>query len=183
MLLLYALQIVHPTNIHEVSVTVFNVTNLVCLCYPLAGMIADVWTGRYKVIIASFYISISALITCGIGIIVFQYNEQIATVRFWLSITLQYIGIAGFRSCVVPFIDRLLGASGDRLSAVIYWHNFALSFGVVLDCAHVLQSYLALFLTPILIAGGAIVTVFVTNSLKQLVGYYTKHKQSHLTYC
>ena len=110
------------------------------------------------------------MITGGIGIAVFQYNEHIATVLFWLSVALQYIGIAGFRSCVVPFnIDQLLGASGDQLSAVIYWHGFAYPFGIVLGgtlgCSYVLQSYLALFLTYILIAGGAIVTVFVTNSL------------------
>ena len=170
LLVVNALEIVHPTNANELNNTLLNVNYLVLLCCPLAGMIADVWTGRYRVIIASFYISFCALITGGIGIIVFQYNEQIATVLFWLSITLQCIGMLGFRSCVVPFnIDQLLGTSGDHLSAVIYWHNFAYPFGLVLthnlDCAHVLQSYLALFLTYTLIAGGAIVTVFVTNSL------------------
>ena len=170
LLVLNALNIVHPTNTNEVANTELNVSYLVWLCCPLAGMIADVWTGRYKVIIASIYISFCALITGGIGIIVFQYNEQIATVLFWLSVALQYIGIAGFRSCVVPFnIDQLLGASGDQLSAVIYWHSFAYPIGTVLSgtlgCAHVLQSYLAFFLTHILIAGVAIVTVFVTNSL------------------
>ena len=166
----YALQIVHPGDVIEVTNTVLNVTFLVWLCCPLAGMIADVWTGRYTVIIASFYISFCALITGGIGIIVFQYNEQIATVVFWLSIALQYIGMLGFRSCVVPFnIDQLLGASGDQLSAVIYWHGFAFLIGTVLSgtlgCAYVFPSYLAFFLTHILIAGGAIVTVSVTNSL------------------
>ena len=170
LLLVNAIQIVHPTNITEVNNTVLNVIYLVWLCCPLAGMIADVWTGRYKVITASIYISICALITGGIGIAVFQYNEQIATVMFWLSVALQYIGIAGFRSCVVPFnIDQLLGESGDQLSAIIYWHSFAYPIGVILEgsllCAYAFPSYLALFLTYILIAGGAIVTVSVTNSL------------------
>ena len=161
----------HPTNKNKVNEIVLKgSSNLVWLCCPLAGMIADVWTGRYKVITASIYISICALITGGIGIAVFQYNEQIATVLFWLSVALQYIGIAGFRSCVVPFnIDQLLGESGDHLSAVIYWHGFAYPIGAVLSgilaCIYVFPSYLALLLTHVLIAGGAIVTVSVTNSL------------------
>ena len=61
--MVYAIEIIHPTEIEKVNNTVLNVTYLVWLCCPLAGMIADVLTGRYKVITASIYISICALIT------------------------------------------------------------------------------------------------------------------------
>ena len=36
-----------------------------------------------------------------------------------------YIGVAGIESIIIPFnIDQLIEASGDELSATIYWHSF-----------------------------------------------------------
>ena len=94
--------------------------------FPLVGMIADVWTGRYRVIVVSIY-------CCFIGWLIsavsyFTVTIQVVSAIFIvIGVAFQTIGIAGFLSTIVPFcIDQAIGASGDELSSMIHW--FLLSY-------------------------------------------------------
>ena len=89
--------------------------------FPLVGMVADVWTGRYRIIIVSIY-------CCFIGWLlsaVSYFTVMIPTVSgafLVIGIGFQIIGIAGSHSIIVPFIiDQAIGASADELSSMIHW--------------------------------------------------------------
>ena len=94
--------------------------------FPLVGMVADVWAGRYRVIVTSIY-------CCFIGWLVsalLYFTVTIPTVSATFAViglAFQIIGIAGFHSTIVPFIiDQAIGASADELSSMIHW--FLLSY-------------------------------------------------------
>ena len=89
--------------------------------FPLIGMVADVWTGRYRIIVVSIY-------SCFIGWLlsaVSYFTVTIPTVSatfLVIGIAFQIIGIAGSQSIIVPFIiDQAIGASADELSSMIHW--------------------------------------------------------------
>ena len=101
------------------------------LFYPVGGLIADVWIGRYRMISISGYISIVAWLFCVISYVFYMYKRDV-TIYIPVNITILIItaflfvsGTAGFQSNILPFnIDQMMGASGDQLSAIIYWHMF-----------------------------------------------------------
>ena len=99
------------------------------LFYPIGGLIADVWIGRYRVIVISGYICLLAWLLTVIGYSLHWYihNELYILVSIIiLTIACLFVsGSAGFQSDILPFnIDQMMGASGDELSAVIQWHMF-----------------------------------------------------------
>ena len=76
-------------------------------------------------IIIGVYFSFASWITFSIAVIINVYFNINAL--YWLILGLAYflqvIGYSSFRSNIVQFnIDQLIGASADKLSAVIYWH-------------------------------------------------------------
>ena len=95
------------------------------LFYPIGGLIADVWIGRYRVVVISGYICLLAWILTVIGYSL--HNELYIPVSIIILIIacLFVSGSAGFQSNILPFnIDQMMGASGDELSAVIQWNMF-----------------------------------------------------------
>ena len=100
------------------------------LFYPIGGLIADVWIGRYRVIIISGYICLLAWLLTVIGYSLHWYihNElyiPVSVIILTIACFVFVSGSAGFQSNILPFnIDQMMGASGDELSAVIQWHMF-----------------------------------------------------------
>ena len=96
--------------------------------YPLGGLIADTCVGRYKMIVCSIIYSFVTWIIFVI-LCLFMWMQQDLEMSTLSHISIGflfilYIGPAGFQSNVIPFnIDQLMGASGDELSATIYWHS------------------------------------------------------------
>ena len=98
--------------------------SVVVILFPLMGLLADVFTGRYRLIIVCSYILVFllALLLCTYIAISYQY--------FLISLVVlcvSYGGVifisAGIQTNIIPFnIDQLVGSSGDELSAVIHWH-------------------------------------------------------------
>ena len=77
-------------------------------------------------IITGVYFSFASRVTTGMLAIVNVYLKINAL--YWsvlgLGYFLQVIGYSSFCSNIVQFnIDQLIGASADKLSAVIYWHS------------------------------------------------------------
>ena len=98
-----------------------NIRYVMSPVFPLVGMVADVWTGRYRIIVVSIY-------SCFIGWLlsaVSYFTVTIPTVSatfLVIGIAFQIIGIAGSQSVIVPFIiDQAIGASADELSSMIHW--------------------------------------------------------------
>ena len=98
------------------------------LFYPIGGLIADVWIGRYRVIVIGGYKCLLAWILTVIGYSLHWYNElyiPVSIIILTIACLFLVSGSAGFESNILPFnIDQMMGASGDELSAVIQWHMF-----------------------------------------------------------
>ena len=100
------------------------------LFYPIGGLIADVWIGRYRIIVISGYICLLAWLSTVTGYSLHWYihNElyiPVSIIILTIACLFLVSGSAGFQSNILPFnIDQMMGASGDQLSAVIQWHVF-----------------------------------------------------------
>ena len=98
--------------------------------YPLAGWLADVYFGRYRVIRASVWIMwIGMLLVAGcLGV---EYlisdiskvgNDIIHFGIFPIVYLLENIGLAGFQPNIVPFgIDQLQGLASEQITAYVHW--------------------------------------------------------------
>ena len=115
---------------NSASNIVFN--NGYCMLYfifALVGLIADVWTGRYKMILTGIFLCFFAWIFSGVGFIIITYwpNNSLFYVIFVVGYLCATIGYTAFRANIVQFnLDQLVGASADQLSAIIYWHSFVI---------------------------------------------------------
>ena len=139
--------------------------------FPLVGMVADVWTGRYCIIVFSIY-------CCFIGWLlsdVSYFTVMIPTVSatfLVIGIVFQIIGIAGSQSVIVPFIiDQAIGASADELSSMIHW--FLLSYPSGLWILSVLKC----FSDNWSLLGGICLTVSGVSIVVLMSSYYLfRHK-------
>ena len=90
--------------------------------YPVGGLIADVWIGRYRMIVISGYICLVAWVFAVIGYSLHWYLHgelyiPVSGTILIITICLLVSGSAGFQSNILPFnIDQMMGASGDELS-------------------------------------------------------------------
>ena len=121
---------------NSASNIVFN--NGYCMVYflfSLLGLVADVWTGRYKIIITGIFLCFFAWIIFGVGFIIAAYwpNNLSFSVIYAIAYLCAVVGYTGFRANIVQFnIDQLVGASADELSAIIYWHSIIVPVAFIL---------------------------------------------------
>ena len=117
---------------NSASNIVFN--NGYCMLFfmfSLVGLVADVWTGHYKIIVTSIYFCFFTWILFGLNFIITAYWQNnslfyVISVFGYLCAAIRY---TGFRANIVQFsIDQLVGASADKLSAIIYWHSVNVPF-------------------------------------------------------
>ena len=137
------------------------------LSFPLFGLLTDIKTGRYNTIIAGVYLSFVSWIICGVATIVetFMNIDTLYLVVLGVVYILELIGYCCFRSNIIQFnIDQLIGASADKLSAVIYWHS--LNIPVIYIIAVVGKCLIKQFvIVSYVLSGVALCTVIVTNFL------------------
>ena len=123
------------SNVQQ-SETLSSTTNIIfnngyCMLYiifALVGLIADVWTGRYKMIVTGIFLCFFAWVLSGVGFIIRAYwlNNSFFYVIYVFVYLCGAIGYTGFRANIVQFnIDQLVGASADELSAIVYWHSIS----------------------------------------------------------
>ena len=121
------------SNVQQ-SQTPNNTSNIVfdigyCMLFfmfSLLGLIADVWTGRYKIIVTGIFFSFFAWILSGVGFITAAYwlNNPLFFVLYAIAYLCAVVGYTAFRANIVQFnVDQLVGASANELSAIIYWHS------------------------------------------------------------
>ncbi len=106
------------------------------LLYPLAGWLADVYFGRYKVIHTSLqlmWVGVVAITVCvciqlGTGVQLLPFQFSILP----LALLAVQCGIAGFKANAIPFgTDQLMEGSSKELSAYIHWYVFTIAINVV----------------------------------------------------
>ena len=93
--------------------------------FPLFGLLADVWIGRYKAILIGIVLCFISWIIIGIGFIVESYfvSEVVLWIVFSFAYFINYCGFSSFNANIIQYnIDQLVGASADELSYVTYWH-------------------------------------------------------------
>ena len=144
----------------------------VCYCvfflsFPLVGLLADVWIGRYKAITAGIIMCFLAWIFVGIEYIVKDLFgiSSLFFILSGLSYLLQIVGYTSFKANIIQYnIDQLVGASADELSTVIYLHCFSipLVFGVLQLCRCLTDSFI---LPSYIISGVSVSIALVTLSL------------------
>ena len=150
-----------------------------CFFFPLFGLLADIWIGRYKAILIGIVLCFISWIILGIAFIVERYFSSKAVL--WTSYSFAYItffcGHSSFTANIIQYnIDQLVGASADELNSVIYWH--ILSAPLVLFSFYLLQCLFyssKYFIMITFIASGVSVSlVLVSHS-------FFKHKLENIS--
>ena len=129
----FQLYIVYTTEAMELNNNLAVLQNLSVGCtyflfFPIIGLIADMCVGRYQMILGSMLLCLVMWIATVIVVTLFCVYTETHSVLFstisLIVFSLSFIGTAGIKSIIIPFnIDQLMGASGDELSATIYWHT------------------------------------------------------------
>ena len=137
------------------------------LLFPFFGLLADVKVGRYTSIITGVYLTFFSWLTAGLcyNIKNFLHYKVLFLILSGVGYLLQVIGYSCVRANIVQFnIDQAIGASGDKLSAIIYWHSLSLP---AIFCIFVIVQCLInqFFVVSYVLSGVAVSTVIVTNFL------------------
>ena len=126
---------VHSDRVIYLILTLLQALTQIFL-YPLAGWIADVYFGRYRVIKASFWLMWTGAILLTarlcLDMLLPPSHEWIKValkaILYPLAVLVIEIGLAGFNANSIPFgTDQLLEGSGDQLSGFISWYVFTTS--------------------------------------------------------
>ena len=135
--------------------------------FPLLGLLADVKLGRYTSIITGVYLSFLSWIIGGLGFIIktSSHYNVLFHITIGVGYFLQVIGYSCVRSNIIQFnIDQAIGASGDELSTIIYWH--LLSIHVIFFIGIIAQCLINQFIiASYVLSGVAVSIVIITNFL------------------
>ena len=133
--------------------------------FPFFSLLADVKVGRYSSIIIGVYLSFLSWMIAGLLFTIkpFLHYNVLYYIISVVSYLLQVIGYSCVQSNIIQFnIDQAVGASGDELSAIIYWHSlsvpsifFIVIIGQCLINQFIIMSYI--------LSGVALSTVIITN--------------------
>ena len=112
------------------------------IVFPIAGVVADLCTGRFKVIQASIVLLIISSLFNIISLCLQGYlPSTVQTVFVVLGEVLCCTGASCYLVCVFPFTaDQLIGASGEQLSFAMYW----IMWGFAIAVHTILLSYIPL---------------------------------------
>ena len=108
----------------------YGLVIMVCFGYfffPLFGLLADLWIGRYKAILIGIVLCFISWIIIGIGYIVESFfalkNKSVPWTFYSFAFFTHFCGFSSFTANIIQYnIDQLVGASADELTSVIYWH-------------------------------------------------------------
>ena len=137
------------------------------LLFPFFGLLADVKVGRYTSIITGLYLTFFSWLIAGLcyNIKNFLHNNVLFLILIGVGYFLQAIGYSCLRANIIQFnIDQAIGASGDKLSAIIYWHS--LSLPAIICIVIIVQCLInQFFVVSYVLSGVAVSIVIVTNFL------------------
>ena len=100
----------------------------IALSYPVIGLLADMWVGRYKLITFSLWLKWATVIIVTLTsalIVTFKVSEIPAAVLITVLSALEQIGLTSFQVTAIQFgTDQLQGAPKDHISSFICWYFF-----------------------------------------------------------
>ena len=149
-------------------------------CFPLFGLLADVWIGRYKAILIGTVLCFMSWIIIGIAFLVESYfalSEAVLWSFFTFAYVLYFFGFSSFSANIIQYnIDQLVGASADELNSVIYWHvlfePLVLFLFYLLQCLFYSSKY---FIMITFIASGVSVSLILVSHS------FLKHKLENIS--
>ena len=108
------------------------------LLYPLAGWLADVYFGRYKVICYSMWLLWTAICSATLSLLLlycFHQSIVLHAALYYaavpLTVVCMHVGMAGMKANLIVFgMDQLQDSSTDEISAFIAWFVWAEAFGL-----------------------------------------------------
>ena len=117
-------------NFVAVTCGAYGFTAILFLFFPIAGFLADVKFGRYKVVTTSLWLIWSCLIICvplvGLGFLLYHFYAYLIWIPIAIGIVataVMLIGFVGFNANVIQFgMDQLYDAPSDHSSLFIYWY-------------------------------------------------------------
>ncbi len=107
------------------------------MLYPVAGWLADVHYGRYKVIRASLWFIFVGFLVQFVAYAI-HYNHSDGWYNYFvyygvtpLVFTSISLGLAGFQANIIPFgLDQMPSGSGEEFSGFIHWYYWTRNLGV-----------------------------------------------------
>ena len=131
--------------------------------FPVMGLLADTFFGRYRVIMASLYISLLGTVILAIGFsttldpwLIHNKVDYYHTIDFyaekqWSSSTtaflvivyaVMWVGFTGIQVNLIPFgVDQLVEASSGELSSYFHWYFWWLNAGYLVAASIVPYIY------------------------------------------
>lgn len=136
---------------------------LSAIVYPLAGWLADVYLGRYRVLKFSMVVMWVAGVLYTVAVILrseLGLERESTDYYMFSTVVLGMLGLAAFQSNAVQFgVDQLVDASSTTISSYISW--YAWSFFVAVSVVHFSQictcprySPIAALLLPVVLTVG-----------------------------
>ena len=112
-----------------------------CFTLPFAGLLADVYLGRYKMIRWSMWIMWVASMLATVSSVVAQMVDSYYGINRYIVIVLSIIasiGLGGYQANVIQFgLDQLQDASTTEITAFISWFIWTYtSGGIAIDFAY-----------------------------------------------
>ena len=103
------------------------------LLFPIIGLIADVYWGRYKMIRRSLFIMWLATIAICVGYIIPDNYPQVRQAFIIPFTVILYFSTVGLQVNIIQFgIDQLPGASSARIIAFSNWFAWAYNVGYII---------------------------------------------------
>ena len=96
------------------------------ITFPLAGWLADVYFGRYKVIHYSLWLEVAASISYNVVLLAEPYlDNTLAEVLRIVAVTALAVGLTGVAANSLQFgLDQLFDASSSDISSYIGWYSW-----------------------------------------------------------
>ena len=107
--------------------------------YPIAGVLADAWIGRYTAVHGSLWVLLTGYIGVAfISAFGVAYSEPLEALHYKfllpLMLVLICVGTAGFQANVIPYgADQIAYGSSAQVSSYFYWYYWSRNLGLFLS--------------------------------------------------
>ena len=154
------------------------------LLLPVAGWVGDSLLGRYRAIMAGYFLMMVGFLIFLSAFVMMQFNWTPipAVIMLCVYILVNTIGAGNIFTNMLPFmIDQMIGASADDISAAVQWYFWTLSLGtlahyllVCFSIAQLMNNH-AVFTIAIVFLSLSVVLITDTLYHKRLDGHFKRN--------
>ena len=163
----------------------FTIIAVVLMFYPLGGFMADVWFGRFKVILISLIcilLSLTLICLVYLTVSIIHYDTTSALIKgggpvVILALILFIIGLVGYQSNFIQFgLDQLLDAPSHYLGLYIHYAMWAFNFTpIIIIVGETFLSCFSLRKGVVLFLGLVLATIIATLITALAVSWWKRH--------